>query len=157
MLSSVSKLREEIKQTKPFESLESEVTLNLFRTAEAVGRAAVALMKRAGFTDPQYNVLRILRGAGPNGLMCAEIGERMVTHDPDVTRLLDRLEKRDLIRRTREQSDRRVVTARITQAGLEELAKLDAPLETTQRAQLAHMSRKDLEKLRDLLEVARRS
>ena len=86
------RLQQEIKQTKPFESLEEEVILNLARTAEYLGSRSAEVFKRADLTGTQYNALRILRGAGPEGLSCREIGERMVTTGKDVTRLLDRLE-----------------------------------------------------------------
>lgn len=151
----MSKLREEIKQTKPFGSLEEEVLLNIVRTADALDRAQTELLKRAGLTGSQYNALRILRGAGANGLMCAEIGDRMIARDPDVTRLLDRLEKRGLIIRAREKADRRVVTTRITDEGLAAIKPLDKPLAELSVGQLAHMSRTELETLRDLLERAR--
>lgn len=151
----MSRLQEEIKQRKPFESLESEVFLNLVRTLDALEHGPTELLKQSGLSSPQYNALRILRGAGPNGLMCAEVSERMVARDPDVTRLLDRLERRGLITRSREKSDRRVVTTRITDEGLALLATLDEPIERVQRQQLAHMTRKDLDTLRRLLEIAR--
>jgi DNA-binding MarR family transcriptional regulator len=150
-------LQQEIKQTRPFESLESEVFLNLVRTVDALDRPVTELLKQAGLTASQYNALRILRGAGPNGLMCAEVSDRMLARDPDVTRLLDRLERRVLITRTREKSDRRVVTTRITDEGLSLLEKLDEPVERAQHEQLAHMSREDLDALRRLLEAARRA
>lgn len=152
---SVGKLQDEIKQTKPFETLESEVVLNLVRTMDALDRRPGELLKQAGLTSSQYNALRILRGAGAHGLMCAEVSERMLTRDPDVTRLLDRLEKRALITRAREKSDRRVVTTRITDEGLALLATLDEPLRRVSVEQLAHLSHKELISLRDLLERAR--
>lgn len=151
----MSKLQDEIKQRKPFDSLESEVYLNLIRTVDALDFRVNELLKQSELTASQYNALRILRGAGPNGLMCSEVSDRMLTRDPDVTRLLDRLERRELVTRAREKSDRRVVTTRITAAGVKLLGTLDEPLEELQRSQLAHMKRKDLETLRHLLEVAR--
>jgi DNA-binding MarR family transcriptional regulator len=151
----VSRLQDEIKQRKPFESLESEVFLNLVRTVDALEHGTTELLKQSALTAAQYNALRILRGAGPHGLMCGEISDRMLTRDPDVTRLLDRLERRALITRAREKSDRRVVTTRITDEGLTLLASLDEPVERIQREQLGHMTRQDLDTLRRLLEIAR--
>ena len=103
----------------------------------------------------QYNILRILRGAGEDGLPCSEISERLVSRDPDVTRLLDRMEKRGLVVRGRWSADRRVVTARITKEGMELANRLDAPVIENHRRQLGHMKKKDLRALIDLLEVAR--
>jgi DNA-binding MarR family transcriptional regulator len=105
------RLRDEIKQTKPFPSLETEVFLNLARTADQTMRTIAEALKPAELSPTQYNVLRILQGAGKNGLACSEIGERLVTRDPDITRLLDRIEQRELVQRERSSSDRRVVLA----------------------------------------------
>jgi DNA-binding MarR family transcriptional regulator len=112
-----SRLQTEIQQTKPFESFEEETFLNLQRTAEALMHGLEAGLKPAGLSPNQYNVLRILRGAGAEGLACGGIAERMVTRDPDMTRLLDRLEARGLVMRARDRADRRVITVRITPEG----------------------------------------
>ncbi len=149
------KLKDEIKQNKPFPSLESEVVLNLMRTADAHSRGAEAIFKLAGLSPNQYNVLRILRGAGENGLCCREVGERMITRDPDITRLLDRLERIGLVARTRDRHDRRVVMARITDAGRKLLKDLDGPVEEYNRNRLSHMGKGDLRRLNELLEAAR--
>jgi len=149
------RLQAEIKQTRPFSSLEEEVVLNLQRTADALLRGEAALLKTVDLSPAQYNVLRILRGARPDGLKCREIGGRMVTRDPDVTRLLDRMEKRGLIGRERQSRDRRVVETRITAAGLKLLKSLDAPITALNRQLLAHMDRPSLEILNGLLEKAR--
>ncbi len=151
----VGRLQREIKQNKPFESLESEVYLNLARTADVLQRWEVDLLKPVDLTASQYNILRILRGAGTSGHRCAEIGARMISRDPDITRLLDRLEKRRLVQRARDTRDRRVVTTRITEEGLALLAALAEPIENTQRRLLQHLSRTDLETLNRLLEAAR--
>jgi DNA-binding MarR family transcriptional regulator len=151
----VGRLQRELKQNTPFASIESEVCLNLARTADVLQRRTADLLKPAALTPSQYNILRILRGAGPEGHRCAEIGARMITRDPDITRLLDRLETRGLVRRARDMHDRRVVTTRITDAGLRLLASLDEPIEREQRSLLKHMSRADLERLNHLLEEAR--
>jgi DNA-binding MarR family transcriptional regulator len=148
-------LQSEIKQKKPFQIREEELFLNLMRTADLLARKGAELFKAADLSPNQYNVLRILRGAGAEGLACGEVGDRMVTRDPDITRLLDRLEKRDLVRRAREKGDRRVVTARITAAGMELLKKLDDPVAEWHKAQLGHMDAKQQESLIRLLEIAR--
>jgi DNA-binding MarR family transcriptional regulator len=112
-----SRLQAEIKQNKPFASLEHEAVLGLMRTAAIVDHATDEALRPYGITGTQYNVLRILRGAGPNGLCGREIGERMITRVPDVPRLLERLEKAGFISRERDSNDRRHVTARITDKG----------------------------------------
>ncbi len=151
----VEKLLAEIKQTKPFTSLEQEVTLNVMRTADALGRGMEEILKLAKLSLPQYNVLRILRGAGPKGLCCREVAERMLTRDPDITRLLDRLERRGLVARERDQEDRRVIMVRITEAGRALLKELDAPLAAHHRRALNHLGEKRLRALAELLEAAR--
>ena len=152
-----AKLQDEIRQKAPFTSVEQEAYLNLLRTAEALSQQVEKLLRASGLSGTQYNVLRILRGAGPGGLTCGETGERMVTHDPDITRLLDRLEKRKLITRARDARDRRVVTARITRQGLRLLEELNEPLAGLQRKLFGRMSKQDLKKLSLLLESARES
>jgi DNA-binding MarR family transcriptional regulator len=149
------RLSDEIKQTKPFASLAEEAYLNLQRTAEALGRNLTETLKSFGVTGTQYNVLRILRGAEPDGLPCSEVAARMVTRDPDVTRLLDRLDKQGLVTRERSAEDRRVVTTRITGKGLELLASLDQPITETHQQQLAHMDESQLRSLIDALQLAR--
>ncbi len=148
-------LQAEIKQKAPFASLEEEVYLNVLRTGDALAQAVENLLRASGLSGTQYNVLRILRGAGPSGLTCGETSERMVTHDPDITRLLDRLEKRKLITRSRDARDRRVVTARITRQGLQLLGGLDKPLVEVHRSLFRHMAQRDLRKLSSLLEKVR--
>lgn len=149
------RLSDEIQQTKPFSSLAEEAFLNLQRTAEALDRNLSETLKSFGITGTQYNVLRILRGAEPQGLPCSEIASRMVTRDPDVTRLLDRLDKGGLVTRERSAEDRRVVTTRITTRGLELLASLDRPVADVHRRQLAHMDERALQALIDALQTAR--
>jgi DNA-binding MarR family transcriptional regulator len=112
------------------------------------------VLKTEDLSGTQYNVLRILRGA-PDGLACGEIAGRMITRDPDVTRLLDRLEKRGLISRCRETKDRRTVMTRITPAGLRSLANLDEPVRAAHRKQLGHLGPKRLRALAELLRIAR--
>ncbi len=149
------RLKDEIKQNKPFGSLEQEVFLNLQRTADALSRRVSAALKPLGLSPTQFNVLRILRGAGAEGLPCGEIGERMVTRDPDITRLLDRMEKRGLIERCRQSNDRRVITARISKDGLRVLAEFDARDSKLELQMLGHMDERKLKVLCELLEEAR--
>jgi len=151
------KLKDEIKQGKPFESLQAEVFLNLMRTADVMLRGQEAILKLAGLSPTQYNVLRILRGAGEQGLCCREVGERMIARDPDITRLVDRLERRGFLTRNRDSKDRRVITVRITPAGLKVLKDLDEPMAEHNRKLLSHMDKGDLRKLVELLEAARES
>ncbi len=150
----MGRLKEELKQGKPL-SPEAEVFLNVLRTADLLVRRESELLKSAGLTFSQYNVLRILRGAGAEGVRCADVAERMVNRDPDVTRLLDRLEGQGLAVRQRSQADRRVVTTRITAAGKELLSRLDEPTEALLKRQLGHLSRTELRTLSVLLEQAR--
>ncbi|MGA3166397.1 MAG: MarR family transcriptional regulator [Terriglobia bacterium] len=151
----VGKLKDDIKQDKPFASLEAEVFLNLMRTADVLARSGEAILKPVGLSLTQYNVLRILRGAGEQGLCCRELAERMITRDPDVTRLLDRLERRGLLARSRDSKDRRIITVRISAAGRRVLKDLDTPVAKHHRKQLSHMGQGDLRKLVELLEAAR--
>lgn len=135
-------------------SPEEVAFLELCRTTDLLSRRLAALLKTEDLSANQYNVLRILRGS-PDGLPCGEIGNRMITRDPDITRLLDRLEKRELISRCRETKDRRMVMARITPQGMELLARMDQPLQEAHRTQLGHLGRTRLRALTDLLRVAR--
>ena len=143
------------KQSRRLPVPEEEAFLNLLRTAESLMGGVAAVLKPAGLSPTQYNVLRILRGAGPAGLACREIGARMVTRDPDITRLIDRLERRRLITRSRDRKDRRVITIRITEAGLELVNSLDEPVAKLHRRQLGHLGDQRLRRLISLLEAAR--
>jgi DNA-binding MarR family transcriptional regulator len=136
-------------------SPEEDAFLDLLRTTDMLSRGMVGILKNEDLSSTQYNVLRILRGA-PEGLACGEIANRMITRDPDVTRLLDRLEKRELISRCRETKDRRTVMARITPEGLKVLGRLDEPVLAGHRRQLGHLGRERLQALAELLSVARR-
>src|SRR5687768_201697 len=127
------KLKREIKQKRPFTSLQEEVVLSMLRTADQLAVPMTEVLREANLSLSQYNVLRILRGAGDESLPCGEISERMVRRDPDLTRLLDRLESRRLVTRTRGTADRRVVQATITAEGLGLLESLDATVEETVR------------------------
>ena len=134
---------------------QSLVFVSLLRTADAFTRGAEALVKTAGLSGAQYNILRVLRGAGDDGLGCSEIGCRLISRDPDITRLLDRMESRGLIARARETKDRRVVTTRITSEGLRVLRSLDEPMQQLHHKQLRHLPEKKLRQLLLLLEQAR--
>src|SRR5713101_1023520 len=133
---------------------EEAAFLDLLRTSDMLSRGLVQVLKTEDLSATQYNVLRILRGA-PEGLPCGEIASRMITRDPDVTRLLDRLEKRGLISRCRETKDRRTVMGRITPEGLKLLARLDEPVQAGHRKQLGHLGRERLRLLTELLSAAR--
>jgi MarR family transcriptional regulator, organic hydroperoxide resistance regulator len=148
-------LQAELKQKLPFTSREQEAYLSLLRTADALQARVEARLKDFGLTGTQYNALRILRGAGPEGLPCREIGERMITHDPDITRLLNRLEDRGFVERTRARHDRRVIDGKITAAGLKLLREMDAPIEKHGREMLRHVGQEKLKQLVDLLELVR--
>jgi DNA-binding MarR family transcriptional regulator len=154
------KLQKELHKSKPFDSLEQEVFLNVVRTADHLMRAFDDLLKPFSLSATQYNVLRILRGhcdaaTNGDGIPCKMIGEEMITRDPDITRLLDRLEARGLITRQRDSRDRRVVSTRITPDGNKLLRELDKPVLDLHRRQLAHLSESKLSHLIDLLEQAR--
>jgi DNA-binding MarR family transcriptional regulator len=149
------KLITEIKQTKPFDLVEEEAVLNIARTAEVLGQIMAEFMRDYQLSPTQYNVLRILRGAGEAGATCSQIGERMISHDPDITRLLDRLESRGLIARERCKEDRRVVKTRITQEGSGLLGRIDDPLRTLLRARLGGIGESRLSALIDQLEQIR--
>jgi len=133
---------------------EEAAFLELMRTTDLLSRGLVQMLKAEDLSATQYNVLRILRGA-PEGLTCGEIGSRMITRDPDITRLLDRLEKRGLVARCRETKDRRMVLTRISPDGLKLLARLDEPVQEAHRKQLGHLGRQRLRELMELLQEAR--
>jgi DNA-binding MarR family transcriptional regulator len=133
---------------------EENAFLDLVRTTEALSRPLLQLLKTEDLSSPQYNVLRILRGS-LDGLTCGDIAIRMITRDPDITRLLDRLEKRSLIARNRDDKDRRVVLTRITPDGLDLLGRLDQPIRDTHRRLLGHLGPARLRELAELLEACR--
>jgi MarR family transcriptional regulator, organic hydroperoxide resistance regulator len=135
---------------------EERLFLALLKTADTLGQEAERLTKSIGLTGTQYNVLRILRGAGPDGLPCRGIGERMISRDPDMTRLLDRMEKGGLITRARQKDDRRVVKTQITEEGLGLLQKLDQPMRELHKKQFQHMSAAQMKTLGDLMDVLKK-
>ena len=151
-----SRLQDEIKQTKPFTSPAQEAHLSIERTAAVLTHAFAEFVKPHGITPTQFNVLRILRGAGEAGLCRHEIRDRMVSQVPDVTRLIDRLVDMGLVTRERDGEDRRLVTARITGAGLRLLADLDQPIREFDQRTLGHLSADQVRTLVELLALARR-
>ncbi len=150
-------LKLEIVQERPFSSAEEEALLNLMRTSDVLHRAFHRKTRDWGVTSTQYNVLRILRGAQPRGLTCAAIGSRMITAEPDITRLLSRLKALKLIRQQRDRHDRRVVWTQISEAGLELLKAMDPVIERVPRELLGHMSKAELTELIKLVELARKN
>ena len=150
----VGKIQSEIKQTKPL-TPQQEVLLTVQRTADAFNRTIALMLKPFGVSGTQYNVLRILRGAGKNGLPCGAIAERMVTRDPDITRLLDRLDKMGFITRNRDQRDRRIVNTTITEAGLKLLKDLDKPVQEISESLVRSLSATEMRQLVELLDLAR--
>jgi len=148
-------LRDELHQTKPFTSLQHEAMLNIVRTSATMMDEMDELLKARGVTNTQYNVLRILRGAGPEGLCRNELRDRMLTRMPDVTRLLDRMEEAGLVARSRDNEDRRLVSTRITDAGRKVVDELDAPVHEYHARRMGHVSEEQLQTLIDLLTLAR--
>ncbi len=139
------------KPSRPPLSLEDEAFVSVLRTADSLIHDMDQLLKPAELSLTHYNVLRILRGAGPPGLACREISERMLTRDPDITRLLDRLEARGLVTRERERADRRVVKTRIASEGRRILKGLDEPVAERHRRQFKHLEKRQLRQLVRLL------
>jgi DNA-binding MarR family transcriptional regulator len=149
------KLLAEIHQTRPFDLLEEEAVLNIARTAEVLAQHVAGFLREFQLSQTQYNVLRILRGAGPSGATCSQLGERMIAHDPDITRLLDRLETRGLINRERSKEDRRVVVTTISAEGLALIGRIDEPLRKYLRDRMGRIGKAGLESLIGQLEQVR--
>src|SRR5215208_4015649 len=145
-----SRLQHELHKRNPFDAPEQEVALNLARTADQLQHEFARLFKERGLTEPQYNVLRILRGAGTE-LPCLEIAGRMISHLPDITRLVDRLEGAGLVKRSRTEADRRLVLVRITERGRQVLDGLDGPVLELHRKQLGHLTAEEMAELNRLL------
>jgi DNA-binding MarR family transcriptional regulator len=153
----MTNLRTEIKQAQPFSTPEEEALLNLIRTSDCLQRAFQHRTREWGITSTQYNVLRILRGAQPDGLRCAAIGDRMVAPESDITRLLRRLKALKLIRQHRDPHDRRVVMTQISDAGLKLLGEMDPLIRRLPAGLLGHLSAAELRELIRLLELARQT
>ena len=150
-----STLERELHQTKPFRNLETEAVLSIVRTAGLLGQQIADALRPHGLTTTQYNVLRILRGMGEEGLCRYEVGERLLTPVPDVTRLLDRLEEAGFVGRSRDPEDRRQSRARISPRGLALLERLDDTLDELHRRQVGHLGEPRLRQLIELLATAR--
>jgi len=151
----MASLKREIAQELPFSSVHEEAFLNVLRTADCLHRAFQRRSRDWGVTSTQYNVLRILRGAQPQGLTCSAIGDRMITAVPDITRLLARLKALKLIRQQRDRRDRRVVWTQISEAGLTLLHAMDPVIQLAPKELLGHLSDAELTELTQLLELAR--
>ena len=151
----MTKLQEEIRQTRPFATVEQEASLSVARTAALLEHAVGEALKPYGLTPTQYNALRILRGAGDDGLCRNEVGERMVAIVPDATRLLDRLDQMGLVTRSREGTDRRFVRSRLTAPGRQLVDSLDAVMTELHARHLGHLGEDRLRTLVELLEAAR--
>lgn len=152
-----SRIQQEIKQKRPFATRAQEATIGLMRTADLVRRAVAEIVEPYGITPQQYNVLRILRGAGTDGLPTLEIAERMIEEAPGITRLIDRLEAKRLVARERCDKDRRRIWCRITREGLALLRKLDGPIRDADSLALGSMTARELKQLISLLDRARGS
>ena len=148
-------LREKLKKKNPFDLPEQEAYLNLSYTHEKLAEEFSALFKSSGLTQPQYNVLRILRGVGSKGLSTMAILEPMINRIPDITRLVDRLERASYIKRQTSKKDRRVIFVKITAKGLDLLSKLDKPVLKLHKEQLSHLTRGELTELNRLLQKSR--
>jgi DNA-binding MarR family transcriptional regulator len=152
-----SSLLQELRQTKPFPSNREEAFVALLRTADVLRWRVAEILEPEGVTLPQYNVLRILRGARETGLPTLEIGERMVEQAPGITRLIDRLELAGLVRRERPRADRRQVLCHIEKKGLAVLARLDTAAPLASEAFFAGMSSSEIDQLVASLDAVRKS
>lgn len=153
----MSALKQEIAQQRPFSSTEEEALLNVMRTSDCLQRAFQRRTRHWGITPTQYNVLRILRGAQPQGLTCSAIGDRMITAVPDITRLLARMKAQKFIRQQRDKRDRRVVWTHISAPGLELLSRIDPEITQIPHELIGHMDPTQLEQFISLLELARKN
>ena len=151
----MSDLKREIAQQRPFSGPEEEALLNLMRTADCLHRAMQRTTRAWGVTSTQYNVLRILRGSQPQGLTCSAIGDRMITAEPDITRLLGRLKAQKLVRQQRDKHDKRVIWTQISSTGLALLAEMDPVVQQAPNELLGHMTHDELTQLIRLVESAR--
>ena len=149
-------VQQAIRQARPFGSLEEEAYINLRLTSQTLTEPWTRYLRATeSISGSQYNLLRILRGAGAEGRTMSEIADRMINRDPDVTRLADGMVKRGLARRIRDEEDRRVVKLFITQPGLDMLARLDEPVEQFMATALGSLGPKRLKALNELLNAAR--
>ena len=148
-------LRDEIRQKRPFTSLEQEAFLNVLRTAAVLADSFEQMLRPYGITLAQYNVLRILRGADPDGLCRNDVRGRMLNRMPDMTRLLDRMEQADLVTRARSEEDRRHVSTRITAKARRLLDKIEPAVNAEHQRRLGHLGKARLTELIALLSAAR--
>src|ERR1700744_6638827 len=132
--------------------LEEQAVLNVLRTAEVLNQQAELFLKAFGLTRTQYNVLRILRGADADGMPCSQLADRMIARDPDITRLIDRMQSNGLVERARSCTDRRVVNTRITPKALTLIGEIDQPLQELLRSKLGRLGKSNLAQLIDLLQ-----
>jgi DNA-binding MarR family transcriptional regulator len=153
----LTRIAQEIKQTRPFPSPRAEAAVGLLRTADLIRRMIGTVVEPRGITAQQYNVLRILRGAGEAGLPTLDIAERMIEQTPGITRLMDRLESKKLVARQRCTKDRRRIYCRITTAGLALVNALDVPIRAAQEQALAGINARELKSLVELLDRTRDS
>jgi DNA-binding MarR family transcriptional regulator len=151
----VQTLRDEIRQRKPFTSPQEEALLSIVRTASVISSQFEQLLKPYGISSTQYNVLRILRGAEPEGLCRNELRDRMLTKMPDVTRLLDRMEEAGFVARARGTDDRRLVSTRITAKGRRLVDDLDAIVQSEHKRLCRQLSAQHVRTLTDLLTAVR--
>ena len=152
----MSNLAREIKQKRPFGSPRQEAVLSLYRTTDVIRRRMSEQIERFGITMQQYNVLRILRGAGPDGLPSQEIGKRLIEHSPGITRMIDRLAIKGLVCRDRCLEDRRIVTCTITTEGMDLLERMDEPVQTLDDQTLGEISDRDVKQLMRILDAIRK-
>lgn len=150
-----SRIANELKQDKPFRSLSLEAAISVFRTADVLRRFFDRVLSGHGITTQQYNVLRILRGAGPEGLPTLDITDRLIERTPGVTRMIDRLVGKKLVLRERCDTDRRIVYCRLTDAGRSLLEALDGPVNRADDQAMASLTAPDLRKLIELLDTVR--
>ncbi len=150
-------LQKQLKKKHPFAVPQEEVNLNIQRTCGVLMKPVYGLLRQYQLSPPLYNILRILRGVGREGLPCSQIGDRMVTREPDVTRLLDRLEQAGWVKRNRSTEDRRVVTVTITAKGKKVVDKIDEPMLKLHRETLGHLTKKEMAELNRLLVKARQA
>jgi DNA-binding MarR family transcriptional regulator len=149
------KLQSEIKQSKPFPRASAEAFLSILRTAALLEHQIGEVLRPHGITTTQYNVLRILKGAGSQGLCGREIAERLVSRVPDVSRLLDRMEELGLLTRKRDSEDRRHVTARITNQGLKIIEKATPDLEAVESSRFRNLPAESVQSLIETLDDVR--
>lgn len=149
------RLQQELRQNKPFANIQAEAFLNVVRTADVLQHALRQELKPYGITETQYNALRILRGAGQHGLACSEVAHRLISHDPDITRLLGRMEREGWVVRARDTKDRRTVLTQITTKGIKKLNELDGLIVESVDRLLTHVGKEDLQTLVGLLDKVR--